>query len=71
MTFDSATAHLRVVVASDVLAAQVPGRSFRIVADALDTGGAYSLTEATSPPGARVPPHAHDSAVECFPCAGR
>ncbi|HEX3784547.1 MAG TPA: cupin domain-containing protein [Pseudonocardiaceae bacterium] len=66
MTFDSATARPRLVVAKDLPAATVPGHSFRFVADALDTGGAYSLTEATSPAGAGVPLHAHDSAVECF-----
>jgi quercetin dioxygenase-like cupin family protein len=57
---------VRLVAARDVVPAEVPGHSFRIIADARDTGGAFSLTEATSPVGASVPPHAHDNAVECF-----
>jgi quercetin dioxygenase-like cupin family protein len=36
------------------------------VAEGSGTGGAYSLTEATSPAGAAVPFHVHDRAVECF-----
>jgi quercetin dioxygenase-like cupin family protein len=50
----------------DVAPAAVPGHSFRILADAASTGGRYSFTEATSPVGAAVPPHAHDGCVECF-----
>ena len=42
------------------------GHTCRVVADRASTGGGYSLTEATSAPGAGVPPHAHDDAVECF-----
>lgn len=57
---------VRPVAARDVAPAVVPGHSFRIVASGAGTGGAYSLTEATSPQGAAVPPHAHDDAVECF-----
>lgn len=54
------------VSARDVEPAEVPGHAFRVMADAASTGGAYSLTEATSPVGALVPPHAHDNSVECF-----
>jgi len=57
---------MRVIAARDIPPAQVPGHSFRIVADGASTGGAFSLTEATSPAGATVGPHAHDTAVECF-----
>jgi mannose-6-phosphate isomerase-like protein (cupin superfamily) len=57
---------MRVVAARDVAAAEIPGHSFRIVADAGNTGGAFSLTEATSPAGAAVGPHVHDTAIECF-----
>jgi quercetin dioxygenase-like cupin family protein len=60
------TAAVQVTAARDLVPAAVPGHSFRIVADAAGTGGAYSLTEATSPPGAGVPPHVHDGSVECF-----
>ena len=49
-----------------VAPAAVPGHSFRILADAASTNGRYSFTEATSPVGAAVPPHAHDTSVECF-----
>ncbi|MHA6763783.1 cupin domain-containing protein [Streptacidiphilus sp. PAMC 29251] len=62
----------RVVAARDLRPAVVPGHSFRVLADAagadgaLGTGGAFSLTEAESPKGAGVPPHAHDGSVECF-----
>lgn len=42
------------------------GHTYRVVADRASTGGGYSLTEATSAPGAGVPLHAHDDAVECF-----
>ncbi|MFI9383120.1 cupin domain-containing protein [Kutzneria sp. NPDC052558] len=57
---------VRVVASRDLTPAEVPGHSFRIIADGDATGGAYSLTEASSPVGAMVPPHAHDDAVECF-----
>jgi mannose-6-phosphate isomerase-like protein (cupin superfamily) len=57
---------LRVISASDVTPAEVPGHSFRVLADAESTSGRYSLTEATSPPAAFVPPHVHHRAVECF-----
>jgi quercetin dioxygenase-like cupin family protein len=57
---------LQVTSASDVAPAEVPGHSFRVLADAESTSGRYSLTEATSPPGAFVPPHVHNRAVECF-----
>jgi mannose-6-phosphate isomerase-like protein (cupin superfamily) len=66
MTFDTSSALPRLVAARDIEPAEVPGHSFRVLADAADTDGAYSLTEATSPVGAGVPPHAHDDAVECF-----
>jgi quercetin dioxygenase-like cupin family protein len=56
--------HLR--TAREVGPVVVPGHSFRILADAASTGGRYSLTEAVSPVGAAVPPHAHDRSVECF-----
>ncbi|HEX4249933.1 MAG TPA: cupin domain-containing protein [Pseudonocardia sp.] len=42
------------------------GHTYRVVADRASTAGGYSLTEATSAPGACVPLHAHDDAVECF-----
>lgn len=42
------------------------GHPHRVVADLASTGGGYRLTEATSAPGARVPRHTHDDAVECF-----
>lgn len=57
---------MRVTAPWEVAPAAVPGHSFRVVADGSDTDGAYSVTEATSPVGAGVPPHIHDSAVECF-----
>jgi len=57
---------VRVVASRDLTPAEVPGHSFRIIADARNTDGAYSLTEAISPVGAMVPPHAHDNAIECF-----
>jgi quercetin dioxygenase-like cupin family protein len=57
---------LQVISASDVTPAEVPGHSFRILADAESTSGRYSLTQATSPPAASVPPHVHNRAVECF-----
>jgi len=66
MTFREQTAQLQLTSESDVLAAEVPGHSFRILADAAGTAGSYSLTVATSPAGAGVPPHAHDRCVECF-----
>jgi quercetin dioxygenase-like cupin family protein len=66
MTFDTAGALPRLAAARDIEPVEVPGHSFRVLADGADTGGAYSLTEATSPVGAGVPPHAHDDAVECF-----
>jgi len=66
MTFDLRASAARLIAARDVVAAEAPGHSFRVVADGSGTGGAYSLTEATSPAGAGVPFHAHDSAVECF-----
>jgi quercetin dioxygenase-like cupin family protein len=56
----------RVYAAADAALSEVPGHAFRILADAESTGGRYSLTEATSPPGASVPPHVHRAAVECF-----
>jgi quercetin dioxygenase-like cupin family protein len=65
MTFAPAP-QLQVISASDVTPAEVPGHSFRVLADAESTGGRYSLTEATSPPAASVPPHVHHRAVECF-----
>ena len=52
--------------AADAAVAEVPGHAFRVLADAESTAGRYSLTEATSPPGASVPPHVHRGAVECF-----
>ena len=54
------------VATRDVEPAVVPGHSFRVVADGSLTAGAFSLTEAESPKGAGVPPHAHDRSVECF-----
>jgi len=51
---------------ADVTPAELPGHSFRILADGGRTGGAFSLTEATSPRGATVGWHAHDASVECF-----
>ena len=66
MTFESTAPAMWVAAARDIPPVAVPDHSFRIVADAASTGGAYSLTEATSPGGAGVPPHAHDNAVECF-----
>ena len=54
------------VAARDIEPAVVPGHSFRVVADGSVTAGAFSLTEAESPKGAGVPPHAHDRSVECF-----
>jgi quercetin dioxygenase-like cupin family protein len=66
MSIGSARPAMRAIAARDVAAAQVPGHSFRIVADAASTGGTFSMTEATSPAGATVGPHAHDAAVECF-----
>jgi quercetin dioxygenase-like cupin family protein len=65
MTFKPAPP-LQVITASDVTPAEVPGHSFRVLADAESTSGRYSLTEATSPPAASVPPHVHNRAVECF-----
>jgi quercetin dioxygenase-like cupin family protein len=55
-----------VITAADAVVAEVPGHAFRVLADAGSTGGRYSLTEATSPVGAAVPPHIHRGAVECF-----
>jgi quercetin dioxygenase-like cupin family protein len=66
VTFDLSAPGPRLVAARDVDPAQAPGHCFRVVADGAGTGGAYSLTEATSPAGAGVPFHAHDDAVECF-----
>jgi len=51
---------------ADVTPAELEGHSFRILADGGRTGGAFSLTEATSPSGAAVGWHAHDASVECF-----
>ena len=65
MTFGAAEG-IRVVSARDVEPAEVPGHSFRVLADGATTGGAYSLTDAVSPVGAAVPPHVHDDSVECF-----
>lgn len=56
----------RVRAAADAAVAEVPGHAFRVLADAESTAGRYSLTEATSPPGASVPPHVHRGAIECF-----
>jgi quercetin dioxygenase-like cupin family protein len=53
-------------LAADAAVAEVPGHAFRVLADAESTAGRYSLTEASSPPGASVPPHVHRGAVECF-----
>lgn len=66
MTFDTSGTPARLLAARDVVPAEAPGHTFRVLADAATTDGAYSLTEATSPVGAGVPPHAHDDAVECF-----
>ena len=66
MTFDLNAPSARRTAARDLAPAEVPGHCFRIVADAAGTGGAFSLTEATSPIGAGVPFHVHDRAVECF-----
>jgi quercetin dioxygenase-like cupin family protein len=66
VTFDLSVPGARLVAARDVEPVEAPGHSFRVVADGAGTGGAYSLTEATSPLGAGVPFHAHDRAVECF-----
>jgi len=66
MSISSSGPVLRAIAARDVPAAEIAGHSFRIVADGVSTGGAFSLTEATSPPGATVGPHAHDGAIECF-----
>jgi len=66
MSFNPAGPVVRAVVARDIGAVEIPGHSFRIVADGRSTGGAFSLTEAISPPGATVGRHVHDSAVECF-----
>jgi len=66
VTFDAATNRLTPLTVRDIPPAQVPGHTFRIVADGRATGGTYSLTDATSPLGASVPPHRHDDAVECF-----
>ena len=60
------TGSVRVRTASDAAVAEVPGHVFRVLADGGSTGGRYSLTEATSPVGAFVPPHVHRGAVECF-----
>jgi quercetin dioxygenase-like cupin family protein len=60
------TGSMRVLTAADAAVAEVPGHAFRVLADAGSTGGRYSLTEATSPVGAGVPPHIHRGAVECF-----
>jgi quercetin dioxygenase-like cupin family protein len=56
----------RVLSAADAAGAEGPGHSFLILVDADSTGGRYSLTKATSPAGASVPPHVHRGAVECF-----
>jgi quercetin dioxygenase-like cupin family protein len=66
MTLDLNEASGRVVAARDIEPVDVPGHSFRIVADGAGTRGAFSVTEATSPAGAAVGWHAHDGAVECF-----
>jgi quercetin dioxygenase-like cupin family protein len=66
MTFDLNAPSGHVVVARELEPAEVPGHSFRIVADGAGTRGAYSVTEATSPSGATVGWHVHDGAVECF-----
>jgi quercetin dioxygenase-like cupin family protein len=66
MSFDCGAPAMRAIAARDIEAAEIPGHSFRIVADGVSTGGAFSMTEATSPPGAAVGRHAHDGAVECF-----
>jgi len=63
MTFQAAWP---AITAAEVPPAEIPGHAFRILADGGRTGGAYSLTEATSPRGAAVGWHAHDTAVECF-----
>jgi quercetin dioxygenase-like cupin family protein len=60
------TGPVQVISAAGVAGSEVPGHTFRVLADAASTGGRYSLTEATSPVGAGVPPHIHRSAVECF-----
>ena len=37
-----------------------------VLASAVDTGGMFSLFRATTPAGARVPPHVHNGTDECF-----
>jgi quercetin dioxygenase-like cupin family protein len=37
-----------------------------VKADAIDTGGAFSLLEATEPPGFGPPMHTHEDAAEAF-----
>src|ERR1700722_16664740 len=68
VTFDPSAPGPQLVAPRDVdpAPAPAPGHCFRVVADGAGTGGAYILTEATSPAGAGVPFHAHDHAVECF-----
>jgi quercetin dioxygenase-like cupin family protein len=66
MTFELSAPAARRIAVREIAPAEVPGHSFRIVADAAATGGAYSVTEAISPAGAGVPFHVHDRSVECF-----
>jgi quercetin dioxygenase-like cupin family protein len=42
------------------------GARFGFLADAADTGGAYSLMEVTARPGAEPPPHVHTGEDEAF-----
>lgn len=42
------------------------GLRFGFLADAADTGGAYSLMEVTARPGAEPPPHVHTGEDEAF-----
>ncbi|MDN5859957.1 MAG: hypothetical protein L0H84_15185, partial [Pseudonocardia sp.] len=42
------------------------GLRFGFLADAADTGGAYSLMEVTALPGAEPPPHMHNAEDEAF-----
>src|SRR5690242_1240316 len=42
------------------------GGLYTLTSPAIDTGGAYSLWQATNPPGTGVPPHIHRGEDEAF-----
>ena len=63
---ESAAAGVRCVRAADGDAFWTVGDTYTIKASASITGGAYSLVEASVPPGSGPPPHVHTREDEAF-----